>query len=33
LKKQNIHKMLGFENNKGLVDYILGECAVTDLIV
>jgi protein-tyrosine kinase len=33
LKKQNIHKVLGFENNKGLVDYILGECAITDLIV
>jgi len=33
LKIQNIHKVLGFENNKGVVDYILGECDIPDLIV
>jgi len=33
LKKQCIHKVLGFENNRGVVDYILGECDISDLIV
>lgn len=33
LRRQNIHEVLGFESDKGLVDYLLDECAMTDLIV
>jgi len=33
LKRQNIHEVLGYESDKGLVNYLLAECAITDLIV
>ena len=33
LKRQNIHEVLGYESDKGLVNYLLNECAITDLIV
>ena len=33
LKKQNIHTVLGFKGERGLVDYLLGQCAITDLII
>lgn len=33
LKKQNIHEVLGYESDKGLVNYLLNECSITDLIV
>ncbi|MEN6350314.1 MAG: polysaccharide biosynthesis tyrosine autokinase [Syntrophomonas sp.] len=33
LKKQNIHEVLGYESDKGLVNYLLSECEISDLIV
>jgi protein-tyrosine kinase len=33
LRQQSIHKILGIKSEKGLVDYILGNCPVQDLIV
>ena len=33
LRQQSIHKTLGIKSEKGLVDYILGNCPVQDLIV
>lgn len=33
LKRQNIHEVLGYASDKGLVNYIHNECAITDLIV
>ncbi|MEN6373167.1 MAG: AAA family ATPase [Smithella sp.] len=33
LRKQNIHEVLGYESDKGLVNYLLNECEITDLIV
>lgn len=33
LKRQNIHEVLGYESDKGLVNYLLNEYALTDLIV
>ncbi|OPY13976.1 AAA family ATPase [Syntrophus aciditrophicus] len=33
LKKQNIHEVMGFESDKGLVDNLLGECSAGDLFV
>jgi non-specific protein-tyrosine kinase len=33
LKRQNIHEVLGYESDNGLVNYLLDECAITDLIV
>jgi non-specific protein-tyrosine kinase len=32
LKKQDIHQVLGYESDNGLVNYLLNECAMTDLI-
>jgi len=33
LKKQSIHEVMGFKSDKGLVDYLLGECPAGDLFV
>jgi len=33
LRKQNIHEVLGYESDKGLVNYLLNECEIADLIV
>ncbi len=33
LRKQNIHQVLGYESDNGLVNFLLNECAITDLIV
>jgi len=33
LKKQSIHEVMGFKNDKGLVDHLLGECPASDLFV
>jgi len=33
LKKQSIHKVFGFDSDKGLLDYLLGECPASDLFV
>jgi len=33
LKKQSIHEVLGFKNDKGLVDHLLGDCPAGDLFV
>lgn len=33
LRQQNIHEVLGFASDKGLVNYLLGECNVSDLII
>jgi len=33
LKKQRIHEVMGFESDKGLGDYLLGECPSSDLFV
>ncbi len=33
LRKQNIHEVLGYESDKGLVNYLLNECEISDLIV
>ncbi|MBP7230665.1 MAG: polysaccharide biosynthesis tyrosine autokinase [Syntrophaceae bacterium] len=33
LKRQNIHQVLGYESDNGLVNFLLNECAITDLIV
>jgi len=33
LKKQNIHRVLGYESQNGLVNYLLNECNMTDVIV
>jgi len=32
LKKQDIHQVLGYESDKGLVNYLFNECTITDLI-
>jgi len=33
LKKQSIHEVMGFKNDKGLVDHLLGDCPASDLFV
>ena len=33
LKQQKIHEVLGFENDKGLADYLLDSCPLSDTIV
>jgi protein-tyrosine kinase len=33
LKSQAIHHRLGYSSERGLVDYLSGECALTDIIV
>lgn len=33
LKRQRIHEVLGFENDKGLADYLLDNCPLSDTIV
>jgi len=33
LKKRSIHEVLGFKNDKGLVDHLLGDCPAGDLFV
>jgi len=33
LRKQNIHEVLGYESDKGLVNYLMNECEIADLIV
>jgi protein-tyrosine kinase len=33
LKKQNIHTVMGFKGERGLVDYLLGRCLITDLMI
>lgn len=33
LKRQNIHEVLGYKSDKGLVNYLLNECSISDLIV
>ena len=33
LRRQNVHEVLGFENDKGLADYLLGKCPLSELIV
>ena len=33
LRIQQIHKLLGYESDKGILDYILADCPVSDLIV
>jgi non-specific protein-tyrosine kinase len=33
LMRQNIHKYLGFENDKGLIDYLVGDRPLKDFIV
>ena len=33
LRMQQIHKILGYESNKGLLDYLLADCSVSDLII
>ena len=33
LKKQNIHEVMGFRSDRGLGDYLLGECSTNELFV
>ena len=33
LRMQQIHKLLGYESDKGILDYLLADCPVSDLIV
>jgi len=33
LRMQRIHEMMGYESDKGLLDYLLGKCPLSDLIV
>ena len=33
LRMQQVHKLLGYESDKGLLDYLLADCPVSDVIV